>query len=71
MLSSFSNSAFSMRYFKIVATVVAPSEPHPFDGLDILPRSDIVFDSNDIYTSLGKITNYQFGTTTPETVMSG
>ena len=41
MFSSFSNSAFSMRYHKMVATVVAPYEPTAFDGLDILPRSDI------------------------------
>ena len=61
MFSSFSNSAFSMRYHKMVATVVAPYGPNAFDGLDILPRSDIIFDATNITTSSAFITDYNFG----------
>ena len=32
-----------------------------FDGLDILPRSDIVFDTTNITTSSAFITDYNFG----------
>ena len=45
----------------MVATVVAPYEPNAFDGLDILPRSDIVFDTTNITTSSAFITDYNFG----------
>ena len=62
MLSSFSNSAFSMRYFKIVATGGGGGGgSNAFDGMDILPRSDIVFDTAIPATSSAYINDYKFG----------
>ena len=59
MFSSFSNSAFSFRFYKMVA--VDPYAPNPFDGLDILPKSDIIFNTADTTTSSAFITDYNFG----------
>ena len=69
MLSSFSNSSFGFRFYKLVADVVV-ALLHPFDGLDILGRPDIVFSTTELTTSTASVTDYQFGTTT-DTIVSG